>query len=57
MVTLNGKRTTVADAVVSLPNAVKSGAVGRSVMVGATLSEAVVKTDACVNVVEAVDSF
>ena len=46
----------VADAVASLPNAVKSGAIERSENVGATLSVAVVEADAWVNVAEVVDS-
>ncbi len=57
MVTLIGTSTTVAGAVTSVPTAVKSGAIGRSAKVGATLSEAVVNTDAWVSVVEVVDSF
>ena len=57
MLTLIGKRTTVAGAVASLPNAVKSGTIERSAKVGATLSEVVVNTDAYVSVVDVVDSF
>ena len=56
MLTTAWKRVNVADAVASLLAAVKSGTIKEPVKVGATLSVAVVDADACVSVVEVVDS-
>ena len=52
MLTIAGKRVNVADVVASLLAAVKSG----TIKVGVTLSVAAVEADACVSVVEVVDS-
>ena len=56
MLTIAGKRVNVADAVASLLAAVKSGTIKELVKVGTTLSVAAVEADACVSVVEVVDS-